>query len=152
MYYRAKQEEAERRKSDEKARREQIFKQYLVKKEEEEEGPKQKSKPKTRPKSMFVKAGPAQDLTDYDSAAASVSNEDLSSKAPPSGGNKPSACKFYINAMHSTFKKKSTPTKKKKNSSFHYFFLQFCNASEVSVVFTFAMLWKNPFMQCLIKK
>jgi len=54
-----KQEESERRKSEEKARRDAIFKQYLNKKEEEEEGVKprpQKAKP--RPKSMFVKAGP----------------------------------------------------------------------------------------------
>lgn len=91
-----KQEEAERRKSDEKARREQIFRQYLEKKEEDEEGPKkEKRTQKSRPKSMFVKAGPGPDLSEGYNAAACTSNEDLSTRAftVSAGGNNAGVCK-----------------------------------------------------------
>lgn len=96
--FRLKVDQSERRKSDEKARREQIFKQYLVKKEEDEEGPKrEKPKQKSRPKSMFVKAGPGSDFAEgYDACVTgrTGSTEDLSPRTftASTEGNTP-ACK-----------------------------------------------------------
>ena len=93
-----KQEESERRKSEEKARREQIFRQYIEKKEEDEEGVprkrEEKAKQKPRPKSMFVRAGPGANLDE--GLENSASTEDLSARnltVPSSRGSNSAACK-----------------------------------------------------------
>lgn len=95
--HRLKQEEAERKKAEEKARREQIYQQYLHRKqhqEDEENGterPQERpAKSKPRPKSMFVKAT---NSPPHDDEGLVCSLDDLSARAfviPSSGG---AACK-----------------------------------------------------------
>lgn len=83
LFTRQKQEDAERRKQDEKARREIIFKQYMEKKlekEEEETHDRRPSRAKPRPKSMFVRAKaapPQNNLTSHGS------NDSLSGHGSP---------------------------------------------------------------------
>lgn len=83
--YRIKQEEAEKRKASEKARRDEIFRQYRDKKNQEDDNyappvrrNRSKTREKTRPKSMFDKgeSGSVEGLHSHTS-----SQEDLSSQA-----------------------------------------------------------------------
>lgn len=82
--YRLKQEEAERRKASEKARREEIFRQYQDKKNEDDNyAPptrrnRSRTREKPRPKSMYDKgqSGSVEGLHSHSS-----SQEDLSSQA-----------------------------------------------------------------------